>query len=179
MAAVSVASSTVLVHRSADGRTCSFPVLSCKRFRDNEVRLRLPAVACGCLRWPATWPLCLTLHRTAGSDGRLVADQPATQADQAWGPRGASRSAPRCSEAVDRTAGKPARGRQNARAERQATAPAGTPYQSPMVRPRLLGRNSGGPLCGRSGPLLQLPECLQMKCINLWRRHHSPTIRPR
>jgi len=47
--------------------------------------------ACNCTRWPATWRPCLTLHRSARGHGRLVADQPATQADQDRGPRGASR----------------------------------------------------------------------------------------
>ncbi len=57
--------------------------LSCRRFRDNEVRLQLHAGL-----QPGDLP---ALHRAARGDGRLVADQPPAQADQDRGPRRASR----------------------------------------------------------------------------------------
>ena len=97
MAAVSVASSTVLVHRSADGRTCSFPVLSCKRFRDNEVRLRLPAVACAglqpgrfasrCIELPeamADWSLTSLQLKLIKLGAHVVRHDPPPGAQRPW-----------------------------------------------------------------------------------------------
>jgi hypothetical protein len=48
--------------------------LSCRRFRDNEVRLQLHALAYNLASF-------LRLHRATRSHGRLVVDEPPAQAD--------------------------------------------------------------------------------------------------
>jgi hypothetical protein len=58
--------------------------LPCWRLRDNDVRLRLHALA-------YNLGILLALHQTARGDGRLVADKPVAQAYQDGAPRSASR----------------------------------------------------------------------------------------
>ena len=72
------------VHMKEGNYAFRWTRLSCKRSRDNEVRLQLRALA-------TIWPPCLTLHRTARGHRRRVADQPATEADQDRGRRRGSR----------------------------------------------------------------------------------------